>query len=74
MFGDYRKKRNEKLKLMERYQDSYTDRGFYITKKRRKKMKKIAQDPYLRTKKGALNSDVWNSKIGRKLLNSKKMN
>ena len=72
MVSDFRKKRIKTLNLLHKHPYSYTDRGCYISKKAAKRMKKTSQDPYLKLKKGALSSDVWNSNLGRKLLNTNK--
>ena len=48
--------------LQHRYPDSYTDRGFFLTKKAKKKMVKESKDPF-----GKFESDKWNSNYGKKL-------
>ena len=57
-----RKKQFRLMILKHRYPDSYTDRGFFLTKKAKKKMVKESKDPF-----GKFESDKWNSNYGKKL-------
>jgi hypothetical protein len=50
---------------------SYTDRGKYISKKMRNRMKKQAGDVFYRTSPHAFKGEVWKSKLGRKFINKK---
>ena len=49
----------------------YTDRDKYISKKMRNRMKKQASDVFYRTSPHAFKGEVWNSKLGRQLINKK---